>query len=956
MIIDFCENPSTDHATFDVCVVGSGPVGISIALAFAGRSERVLLLESGGDGYEPGIERLSSIEVAGHRRAHPSSVRRRIFGGTSSVWSGRCMAFDILDFQSRSWMPYSGWPIHHDELEPWVASASRFLQAGPFIEGDRVWAHLGARPPVVPWDSSKFITQVFQPSVVRHQRSRHVPPPNDPNSGSLQALQHSSAPSAEDLGEHARETIRTSSNITLMLHAHVTEVLTDDSGRLATGVRLRSLKGGGAVVKARRVVLACGGIDNARLLLLSVSKNHPLGLGNQHDQVGRYLCDHHYASIGVVRGNRAREIRRRMGWRWYRSGIDRYLYLMGISLSRQRQIEEELPRSTAFLFEYPIRAAPLSSAARVLRRIRGRSQDGGLADLENVLGHPMELLRSAVEWRFRGWPPLVPVDHVDIGCNVEQIPDPESRVTLGRGTDDFGQPVARVDWRLHEREFEGYRRTAELFSLECRRLGLPVPVPSDWLASGSSGWRAPLHDMAHPMGATRMCSDPKRGVVDRHCAVYGVDQLFIAGSSVFPTGGTSNPTLLAVALAQRLAGRLQQTMTSAPIEIRTQSGPMARVRVGLVGAGHRVQLEYLPVFRSLSDRIEIVGIATRSEASARRAAESFGCRAWGSAVDLVQEGQPELVVAIVPGEQNVSVVHQLIALGVPVLSETPVAWTKRAANGVVAHARSKGVPVGIAEQFPFLPIECLKRKLISLGAIGTVIAAANDFASYDYHGIAQLRAAIGEAHPATAVSARRFGFGLTGVPEGQKPATAELGWDETWIRADIQFAGGALAVHQYSSGYAVLPTRPRGSLKVYGTSGTIVDEHVIFVDRRTGSSTSQDVLRTESRGDESKDLESLSIAHPALGEVVWMNPFHGFSLSEEQIAIAQHVLSMANCVRRGGVPLYTAAQAAEDIAVLEAINESADRKGARIALPRNGLSYGARRAFSRMRARVLGAR
>jgi choline dehydrogenase-like flavoprotein/predicted dehydrogenase len=953
MIEDLDQAASADRHEVDLCIVGSGPVGLAIALAFVGRQESVVVVETGGDAHEPATEALSAVEVAGHRRAHPNAVRRRIFGGTSSVWSGRCMPFSALDLQHRSWIPHSGWPLRSEDVDPWLAPAGQLLQAGPAVYDDRLWAHLGTRPPAQPWDPSRFVTQVFQPSVVRHERTRTIPAPHDPSSGGLAALNHSSAPGAEDIGENARERLRSSGNVTLLLHAHATEVCTDESGRRATGVQVRSLRGARARIRARRVVLACGGIDNARLLLLSRAPHHPAGLGNAHDQVGRYLMDHHYAPLGSIPGAMATALRRRMGWRWFRQGGQRHLYLTGASLSPQRQREEQLPRATLFLFEHPQRAAALSSAARIARTLRGRDAGIEPGDVNNVLGHPLELLRSAWEWRRHGLPVLLPVERIDVGCNVEQLPDADSRVTLGSTPDAFGQPIARVDWRLHDREFAGYRRTAALFAEECRRLGLPVATPSPWLRSGDADWKQPLHDMAHPMGSTRMSDNPRSGVVDRHGAVHGVDGLFVAGSSVFATGGTSNPTLMAVALALRLADRLRTRQAEA-------SGPAAwiesaaepRLRVGLVGGGDRVRNQYRPVLAALARRVDVVGIATRSEAGGRAAAEATGYRAWPSPAALVEGARPDVVIAVIPGGANVGVLHQLLGLGVPVLGETPVAWSLAAARGVVGHARGRGLPLGIAEQFPFLPAERLKRKLVELGVLGRLTAVVNDFATYDYHGIAQLRAWVGAEHPAIEVVARRHAFGRSGVPDGAEPATRELGWEETWLRAEIRFAGGCLGVHDYSPGFSVLPTRPAGSLRIHGQCGSVVDESLVMADRVTGAALTQAFRRRWTEGPAQRSLAGIEVAHPALGTIAWENPFAGAPLTDEQVAIAQHVAAFEGVVRHGAVPLYTGAEAALDMALLEAITESADRDGARLGLPRQPQLARVQRIFRALRRRA----
>lgn len=120
MIEDFGKLTIHGEVSCDVCIVGSGPAGLAIADTLAGIALNVLVLETGGEVHEPDAEALSTFESVGQRRAHHMAVRRRIFGGTSVIWSGRCVPFSRMDFQRRSWIPGSGWPIDAEDVEPYL--------------------------------------------------------------------------------------------------------------------------------------------------------------------------------------------------------------------------------------------------------------------------------------------------------------------------------------------------------------------------------------------------------------------------------------------------------------------------------------------------------------------------------------------------------------------------------------------------------------------------------------------------------------------------------------------------------------------------------------------------------------------------------------------------------------------------------------------------------------------
>jgi choline dehydrogenase-like flavoprotein len=144
-------------------------------------------------------------------------------------------------------------------------------------------------------------------------------------------------------------------------------------------------------------------------------------------------------------------------------------------------------------------------------------------------------------------------------CDVEQSPDPQSRIRLSARTDRLGQPLAQIDWRVSETERLTVATLGKLIVQEFLRKGLPAPKLADWIESGRHD-EARFSDVAHPSGSTRMAQNPSEGVVDDNCKIHGIEGIYIAGSSIFPTNGHSNPTLMIVALAIRLADRLKATV------------------------------------------------------------------------------------------------------------------------------------------------------------------------------------------------------------------------------------------------------------------------------------------------------------------------------------------------------------------------------------------------------------
>jgi choline dehydrogenase-like flavoprotein len=196
--------------------------------------------------------------------------------------------------------------------------------------------------------------------------------------------------------------------------------------------------------------------------------------------------------------------------------------------------------------------------------------------LQIAVAHFGEVLGGIYRRQIRHRPELVRFKRVELQCILEQIPDPDSRITLAKGSvDALGMPLSRIHWKKSQLELHTARRMSEIVSLELQRLGLPVPEPTPWL--DDDNWRAHFFERAHPAGTTRMSSDPKGGVVDPNGQVHGISGLFLAGSSVFPTSGAANPTLMIVAMALRLADWLKQHLfTFSAIEPISISVPSSR--------------------------------------------------------------------------------------------------------------------------------------------------------------------------------------------------------------------------------------------------------------------------------------------------------------------------------------------------------------------------------------------
>jgi len=513
----------------DLCIVGSGPAGASIAKEFAGSKVRVLILEGGGLEQTAADQALYDVENVGVTREAPQDrVRNRIIGGSSHTWSGRCASFDDIDFESRAWVPHSGWPINLADIRPFLDRSRKYLGIGPNIYDDRLWNELGISPPRPRIDPAVLKSQFWQYS--RDESNSREPTRFSRTISELNA-----------------------SNVRLLMHANVTHINTSKDGTRVESLDVRTLHGQRAEAKANTVVLACGGLENARLLLAS-NKVSRKGVGNSQDLVGRYLMDHAGCTLGWFDPHRSASIQSGFGYYLLDHENGRSTYFFGLMLSQDIQREEKLLNCAAFLDQAPSTDESWNALKRL---IRPDAQRHRVKDFSLVIGNLPRLLGNTYRRAARRQGPILRTDELSLYCLVEQIPDPASRVTLAEQTDALGMPLLRIDWRIGELERRSVTRLNELIGLELRRAGSLEHFRENQLLHDAN-WRSQFIDRAHPSGTTRMSDCPKQGVVDRNCKVHEVDGLYIAGSSVFPTAGHANPTLTIVALAIRLADWLKR--------------------------------------------------------------------------------------------------------------------------------------------------------------------------------------------------------------------------------------------------------------------------------------------------------------------------------------------------------------------------------------------------------------
>lgn len=473
MIIRSFQLDSTSE--FDVCIVGTGPAGISTALKLAKRFEKIVLLEGGSDQWTQESQDLYRGTVAGDPYYSLDQTRLRYFGGTSNHWGGRCRPMDAADFAPKPYRAKATWPIDKEELDPYLEEACSTLDIRPF-------------PPDRHLDDSGI-------KAIEFRRSRGV-----------------------RFGQKYRQWIERDPRITLVLDANVTSLETN--GHRVAQVHIARSEGEPVRLRAGAYVLATGGIENSRILLWSNELSNGQ-LIKDDSTLGKYWMEHPHYRLGeaIITGNPP----------------------------------FTLPQDGGEVFFAPTQNAMLED----------RSLNCGMKitkrDLRGLIGDI-----SCVAPDFGRWAASLLGKNLICGAKLrgawEQEPLERNRIELSSEVDRLGVPRVKLVWRKSRYDVQTAKNAVMRFGQFLAQTGAGRLRVDPWILAEDAFPDDLPHSGHHHMGGTRMAATAQDGIVDRNCKVFGQENLYIAGSSVFPSGGCANPTFTIVQLALRLGDHLVQTV------------------------------------------------------------------------------------------------------------------------------------------------------------------------------------------------------------------------------------------------------------------------------------------------------------------------------------------------------------------------------------------------------------
>jgi len=590
MIIDLRKKTNNPGQTYDIVIIGAGPVGITLANEFRNTNLNIAVLESGGKKVDDVHDQLreticNGISIKDHSR-------ERVLGGASTTWSGLSSPLDPIDYKIRSFVPLSGWPLKAEELESYYDKAAAHYH---FPEMD-LYRGDGFKKVKEKGDLQLLMTEVSEKIFLAKE-------------------------TALDFGTAFKD-LFTEDCCDLFLDATVTKLVKSDSNDSVVAVDVISSLFEKIRVDAKIVIVATGGLENPRLLLQS-------DLGNTLDQVGRYMMNHPKNNFGVIKLKKPAKD----SPYYFGCMVDGNVGYAGLRLSEEVQVKKEVLNSYVRfepLFPWTDNigvealVALVKNAQLIIKNfsklnkgkvvsLRDYSETGDDSELQSGRKGYFHFLKlfcyiainpAAVfsYLYYRIIPGAVPgVKRVRLRNFMEMAPVAENRVTLGSKKDIYGLPLPAIAHKPSELDKRSLRELHKNLKDEIQTSGVGKLIST---LDTVDPWPVD-HDASHHLGTTRMGDNPETSVVDKDCKIHGIKNVFMAGGSVFPTSSCVNPTFTMVALSIRLADFLKLNMFNIQEQEQEQEQERDRIigqrSILIIGAGKRVQEAALPALQCLPD-------------------------------------------------------------------------------------------------------------------------------------------------------------------------------------------------------------------------------------------------------------------------------------------------------------------------------------------------------------------
>lgn len=504
----------------DLCIVGGGVAGIVLANELLSKFSNIIILEAGGEDYSAESQELYKSNSFPANYRDPMYSRLRFMGGTSNHWLNNTSPLSTIDFEKRDWVPESGWPISFDELNPYYKKAGEYCGVGE--DG---------------YATSDMLDLLEQPSIIKDGKYLQ------------QAIAKAATPPTRFYQKHGARLFN-STNVIIITNANVTDLAFDSTKSAVNKVTFESYNNIKHEVEAKNFVLCMGGLENARMLL-HFNQKYDNKLGNQYDNVGRYFMEHATVRAAHLHVEKS----------------ERFKMFEGVNIESKRIVsffqlnEEALKKHQVNNLRVPLVPASnylLSDGISSYHVLLDAVEKGELPDYfgQHIVNTAVDIDMVFEAVSRKSFSKSLFDSAEDFGgyslpMMIEQTPNRENRVQLSNVKDRFNIPKIDLKWHLSDYDKNMVWKSLEVFAREFGAEGIGrlklLPERSSRVFGDQMGFGS------HHMGTTRMSHSPEKGVVNSEQKVFGTNNLYVAGCSVFTTSGHVPPTLTIAATTIRLA-------------------------------------------------------------------------------------------------------------------------------------------------------------------------------------------------------------------------------------------------------------------------------------------------------------------------------------------------------------------------------------------------------------------
>ena len=520
----------------DICIVGGGPAGITLAYKLSqNNSLNISIIESGDLSFNAEYQKLNTgecLELGNYPHLNYSISNNRIrqFGGTSNIWAGWCGPLEKNDFNERSWIQDSGWPISYEDLEPYYKESQSILNLSKFIYNKDVYDYY-------PEAHSNAYLKEFKNIF----------------------WQFSSPPIK--FNHKYLEYFKKKDNIKLFLQCTITDLTKVNNKIIDVSCMNKSIK---LKFKSKIFILACGAIENATILL-NFQKKNPKDNFNNHN-VGKYFMEHPHCTIGYgyTKDNNKNFIS------CYSQNkikkLDNNKFLAGVVIFDAVQKENKINNCVSVFLPHNFLEVQSAIILRGIFTLKAFNFNfislfvQLFKDTKKIYLNIFDILKNYISKKKKFY----------IIARIEQVPNKDSRVYLSKIKNKYGNYFPVLDWRMTKQDLKTLSINFNEVKLNLEKNNIADVYPSDFIKAiqdekidnekdeRTKDLQNKVYGTGHHMGTTRMGNDKSISVVDRNLKIHEIDNLYCASSSVFATSGYINPTLTIVALSLRLADYLER--------------------------------------------------------------------------------------------------------------------------------------------------------------------------------------------------------------------------------------------------------------------------------------------------------------------------------------------------------------------------------------------------------------